>query len=50
MNLVEQIQQHKIVAVIRKADVNNIVPILNALYEGGSTQSRLLQKLQMFCK
>ncbi|MBR3118233.1 bifunctional 4-hydroxy-2-oxoglutarate aldolase/2-dehydro-3-deoxy-phosphogluconate aldolase [Oceanobacillus profundus] len=35
MNLVEQIQQHKIVAVIRKADVNNIVPILNALYEGG---------------
>ncbi|WP_339226697.1 bifunctional 4-hydroxy-2-oxoglutarate aldolase/2-dehydro-3-deoxy-phosphogluconate aldolase [Oceanobacillus sp. FSL K6-2867] len=35
MNLAEQIQQHKIVAVIRKADENNIVPILNALHEGG---------------
>ncbi|MBP2076088.1 bifunctional 4-hydroxy-2-oxoglutarate aldolase/2-dehydro-3-deoxy-phosphogluconate aldolase [Oceanobacillus polygoni] len=35
MNLVEQIQQHRIVAVIRKADENNIVPILKALHEGG---------------
>lgn len=35
MNLIEQIQQSKIVAVIRNADENNIVPILNALHEGG---------------
>ncbi|MCG3419502.1 MULTISPECIES: bifunctional 4-hydroxy-2-oxoglutarate aldolase/2-dehydro-3-deoxy-phosphogluconate aldolase [Oceanobacillus] len=35
MNILEQIKQHKIVAVIRHADEQNIVPILNALAAGG---------------
>ncbi|WP_042222150.1 bifunctional 4-hydroxy-2-oxoglutarate aldolase/2-dehydro-3-deoxy-phosphogluconate aldolase [Oceanobacillus manasiensis] len=35
MRIVEQIKQHKIVAVIRHADEDNIVPILNALAAGG---------------
>ncbi|MFD1849586.1 bifunctional 4-hydroxy-2-oxoglutarate aldolase/2-dehydro-3-deoxy-phosphogluconate aldolase [Oceanobacillus bengalensis] len=37
MSLIEAIQQNKIVAVIRKADKENIVPILEALEKGGVT-------------
>ncbi|MEH7387804.1 bifunctional 4-hydroxy-2-oxoglutarate aldolase/2-dehydro-3-deoxy-phosphogluconate aldolase [Bacillus sp. JJ1521] len=35
MNLVEQIKENKIVSVIRGASIENIIPIANALFEGG---------------
>ncbi|WP_138418667.1 bifunctional 4-hydroxy-2-oxoglutarate aldolase/2-dehydro-3-deoxy-phosphogluconate aldolase [Aquibacillus sediminis] len=35
MSLVQKISEHKIVAIIRKADENNIIDILKAVYEGG---------------
>lgn len=35
MSIEQQIQQEKVVSVIRKANEENIVPILEALHEGG---------------
>ncbi|MFD1037548.1 bifunctional 4-hydroxy-2-oxoglutarate aldolase/2-dehydro-3-deoxy-phosphogluconate aldolase [Virgibacillus byunsanensis] len=35
MSLMQTIDDHKIIAVIRKADENNIVSIIDALYKGG---------------
>ncbi|WP_163538944.1 bifunctional 4-hydroxy-2-oxoglutarate aldolase/2-dehydro-3-deoxy-phosphogluconate aldolase [Gracilibacillus sp. YIM 98692] len=35
MSLIQTISEHKVVAIIRKADENNIIPILKALDEGG---------------
>lgn len=35
MTLLQEISEHKVVAIIRKADEDNIVPILQALYQGG---------------
>ncbi|WP_249869105.1 bifunctional 4-hydroxy-2-oxoglutarate aldolase/2-dehydro-3-deoxy-phosphogluconate aldolase [Oceanobacillus saliphilus] len=35
MSHIQTIEKHKIVAVIRKADEDNVIPIIQALYDGG---------------
>ena len=35
MSVIKEIEKNKIVAVIRKANQENIIPILESLYEGG---------------